>query len=68
MDDSKEGGDGRRNKRKGRKGHQFSEEESILRDDLAPNLQGLTPDMKSYCVGVLALNAYINYLPSTPIV
>lgn len=44
------------------------EEESILRDDLASNLQGLTFDMKSYCVGVLALNSYINYLLSTPIV
>lgn len=33
----------------------FCEEgESILRDDLAPNLQGLTFDMKSYCVGVLS--------------
>lgn len=44
------------------------EEESILQDDLASNLQGLTLDMKSYCVGVLALNSYINYLLSTPIV
>lgn len=30
------------------------EEESILRDDSPPNLQGLTFDMKSYCAGVLS--------------
>lgn len=55
--------------RNSKKGYPFcGEEESILRDDLASNLQGLTLDMKSYCVGVLALNSYINYLLSTPIV
>ena len=68
---------GRRRERQGKKKGRESkrvplfvgeEEESILRDDLASNLQGLTLDMKSYCVGVLALNSYINYLLSTPIV
>lgn len=70
MDEDKGASNDRRNKQwELEKGYSFcGEEESILRDDLASNLQGLTLDMKSYCVGVLALNSYINYLLSTPIV